>query len=194
MTNTSLTGGYLKPLPQAEFPKKLDLVQFIQTVLTGLSELEGTLVRPKWQYEPPKQPDGLINWLSFGITVSTPNANAFVGIDQFNKTIMQRHEKLEIACSFFGPNAFNISQLVRDGFQIQQNLDGLRSANMGFTETTPAMHLPELINERWVNRYDMNIFLQREVQSEYPISSFLSARGVIHTVLGNEPYLLAWNT
>jgi hypothetical protein len=188
-----MTGGYLNPLPQAELPKRLDVVQFIQTVLVGLSELDGTLVRPKWQVQPPKQPDILVDWISFGINVSTANANAFVGIVN-DKTIMQRHEKLEITCSFYGPNAFNLSQLVRDGFQIQQNLDGLRSANMGFTETAPATHLPELINERWVNRYDMNIFLQREVQSEYPIYSFLSVNGTINTALENGSYLLAWKT
>ncbi len=184
----------MRPTSTQKLPGSLTLNQFLQTVLVGISGLDGPLVRPSWQVAPPKQPDILVNWLAFGINRNLPDANAYVGTDAAGNTRTQRHEELEILCSFYGPDAYDTASLVRDGFQIQQNLEALRSANMGFKETTPALQMPDLINERFIQRIVMSIFLRREIQREYPILPILSANGVIHTVLGNEEYLMSWQT
>lgn len=192
--NNSQSGGYLLPSETQKPPGNLTLIQFIQTVLVGVSGISGTLVRPDWQVAPPKQPDLSTNWMAFGITSSTPDANGYVNTDSDGDTQYQRQEGIELKCSFYGPAAFDIAALVRDGFQIQQNLDALRSANMGFTNASNIMHLPDLINERWVDRFHMSIFLRRQVQRLYPIVSIISATGTIYTVLGDESYLLDWET
>lgn len=186
--------SYLQPTFTDGFPKGLSLIQFIQTVMVGVSALPGTLVRPKWQPDPPKNPDLLTNWMAIGIDLAAPDANAYVDTYPDDTTVMQRHETLEVGLSIYGPNALETYGLIRDGFQIQTNLEGLRSANMGFVEISPARHIPDLVNERFIDRYVASVFLRREIQRVYPIPVLISASGVIHTVIGNEEYLIDWKT
>lgn len=187
-----MTIAYVLPSSTTPIPGGLTLTQFIQTVMVGVSGLSGPLVRPKWQVEPPKQPDITVNWMAMGIDVSTPDANSWLGLDNSGALNTQRHEGLEVGCSIYGPDAMEIAGLIRDGFQIPNNLEALRSANMGFTEVSPARHIPDFVNERFVNRVQMSVFLRREIQRIYPIVSVTSAVGTIHTVIGNEQYLLDW--
>lgn len=192
--NDSATGGYLVSTTSQALPGGLTLTQFIQTVLVGVSALPGTLVRPKWQLNPPKQPDVGVDWLAFAIVEGVPDSNAYVGMDADGISIFQRQVQFEIQCSFYGPNAQEIAGLVRDGFQIQQNVEALRAANMGYAAIAPARSIPDLVNERWVNRVEQTVFLRRQIQRSYPILPIVSAEGTIHTVLGDEEYLLNFET
>jgi len=186
--------SYMGPSTTTPLPGGLTLTQFIQTVLVGITGIEGKYVRPTWQINPPKQPDIDIDWIAFGVNVLTPDANGAIQVNPAGVTTYQRHELLEIACSIFGPNGEETAGILRDGFQIPANLAALKAANMGFTEVTQARHVPDLVNERWVNRLVMSVFIRRQVQRTYPIQTFLSANGTIHTVLGGEEYLLDWET
>lgn len=186
--------GYLTPSSTQGLPGSLTLNQFLQTVMVGVSGLDGALVRPRWQVAPAKQPDLNVNWMALGITSNTADAHSYVNLLPDGTNTSQRHETLELQCAFYGPEALGYASLVRDGFEIQQNLDALRSANMGFVSTTPALHMPELVNERFIDRIEMGVSLRREIKRVYAILSFISASGRVHTVLGNEEYLLPWAT
>lgn len=174
---------YVNPSLNPVLPNRLSLIQFIQTVMVGVSGLPGTLVRPRWQQKPPPQPGIDTDWLAFGIIFSDPDANGYLGdgpiVGDEQTTISQRHEGLEVLCSIYGPNALENADIIRDGFQIPWNLDGLRQGNMGFVCTGKIIHLPELINERWVERYEMTVSLRREIQRTYPILTFISASGTM---------------
>lgn len=184
--NSSATGGYLQPFPtpSTPLPGLLTLNQFIQMVLVGISSLPGPLVRPAWQPKPPKQPDIETNWLAFGIKEVEPDGadNAYVGYDNSSPPIpiTQRQQIMEVELSVYGPAALENTELIRDGFQLTQNLEGLKSANMGYAYSGKAVHMPDLINERWFNRMVMSIFLRRQVQRNYPILTILSANGTIY--------------
>lgn len=192
--NTSATGGYAQPTQTTGNPKGLTLVQFIQSVLAGIADLPGPLVRPKWQTEEPVQPDIKTNWLAFGISSMQPAFNAFISMNPDNTTQLQRQEQLEVQVSIYGPDALDYAGLIIDGFQIPQNQAGLLSANMGLVEVTKALHIPELINERFFNRYELQVILNRQVQRLYPILNFLSLTGTIYSQTGNNAnYVLPWN-
>lgn len=193
MSNNSSTGGYLVPASQPPYPGGLTFKQFLQTVFVGISGLSGDLVRPKWQIDPPKQPDITLNWMALAVVDDTADANAFVGSDLNGNNTTQRHEDLEVQCSFYGPDSLEIGTALRDGFQVPQNLEALRSANMGFVSATKMTHVPDLVNERWVDRYEMSIFLRREILRVYPILNFTSASGTIRTVVNEVPKNIAFS-
>lgn len=193
MSNTSASGGYLVPSSSEPLPGPLSLEDFIQSVIVGISGFAGMFVRPKWQQNPPKQPNIDVNWIAFGLVNNTPDANASVTMDELGNSKLKRNEELEIQVAFYGPGAQENISIFRDGFQIQQNLDAMRLANMGYKGVNQAIRGPDLVNERWVERFEMSLFLVRQVQRTYPILSFASAGGTIHTVL-EAPLNTVWVT
>lgn len=179
--------NYIKPTAQT-----LNLQQFIQTVLVGISGLPGNLVRPKWQPNPPKQPDAATNWLAFGLTNEGADTNASVQTDKDGVTELKRNEHLEIQCCFYGPNCLENAGILRDGFEIQQNLSSLKAANMGFIEAGKQIRTAELVNEQWIDRIDMTINLVRQINRIYPILTFLSLSGTIRTDLTDGENTIDW--
>lgn len=150
------------------------------------------MVRPTWQVEPPKQPDLSVDWMSVGIATISPDTYSFTQPDSSGAYQSQRQETVEIQCSIYGPNAFETYGLLRDGFQIPPNLAALATANMGFTEITEGRHVPDLVNERYIDRIVTTVLLRREIQRTYPVLTILSASGIIYVPDINADYLLAW--
>lgn len=188
---------YIGPTETTALPKNLTLTQFLQTVFVGISGLPGDLVRPRWQPNPPKRPEIETNWMGVAIMNSVPDANAYTDTKLVESTVAyesQRNEILEIGCSVYGPEAIENYGLIRDGFQIPNNLAALNAANMGIVEVGRMQSLPEFFNERWWNRVECSVFIRRKIQREYPIPTLISALGQIHTVIGGEDYTLDWNT
>lgn len=198
MSNTSASGGILQSYPQPPVldtrPAGLTLLQFIQTLLVGLSALPGSLVRPSWQIAPPKEPDVTENWAAFGLgDIVTEGFTYITPPDGGNTTTAARQELISVSISVYGPNAMNIITLIRDGFQIPQNVTSLLIANMGYAYDTPARHVPDFVNERWNDRYIMEVFLRRVVQRTYPILDFLSASGVTYSQTADDAnYQKTW--
>ena len=194
MPNTSATGGYLVPTSSTPLPGGLSLDDFIQTVLVGISGLTNTLVRPNWQEAPPKPPDIATNWLAFGVEVNAADANAWVDMDADGVQHSQRQENLDVKCSFYGPLAMSYAQIVRDGFQIQQNLEALRLANMGFVSTGAILQMPDLVNERYITKVVMSVHLRREIKRIYPVLSLEGAGGTINSESGDDVIETPWQT
>lgn len=184
---------YVNPISPAELPKGLTLLQFLQTVVVGITNLPGPLVRPKWQPEPPKQPDINVDWLGFGVDSATPDFSAYLVPGTPGGPIQtQRQEDLTLSFSIYGPNAMETYGLLRDGFQIPQNRIALFNANIGYTDISPGRHIPDLVNQRWVDRVECNVFLKRQIQRTYPVLTFTSATGIIYVPDVTPDYQLAW--
>lgn len=181
MSNTSATGGYLTP-EVASPPLEGDSLdaQFQQAV-AGITGIAGQYVRPRWQATSPKQPPSSVDWCSIGVTSITPDDGAYVvhvGLgDGTDKYI--RHEKIELACSFYGANSQQFAAMLRDGIAIPQNMEALQAADIYFVECGVIYSMPELINQQWVKRCDMGITFMRQVHRTYGIQNILSADTIL---------------
>lgn len=192
MSNSSATGGYLLPLTSQGPPGGLTLRQFLQTMVVGVSGYPTSLVRPDWQREEPLSPTVDTDWIAFGIIENQTEpgfayTDAVLNPDNSISYSLNRQRTLQIRIAFYGPNSGdNIGSFI-DGFQIQQNLEALRSANMGFKECSSAMRAPELVNELWNDRWDVTLVLVMQDLRTYNVLSFASASVTVNTVFEN-PY------
>lgn len=184
---TSATGGYLvqTDLP---LPGGLTLNQFIQQMIVGITGLSGTLIRPKWQTNPPKVlPNPEDNYCAFGISVFSPDANVFTKLaTNGSSSTLQRHEQLNIDCSFYGSNCVKNASFLRDGLQISQNREVLTTGKIGFRETSQTSFVPELHGQVWFPRCDITIILVRQIDKTFSVLSFDSSVGNIKGLKDNE--------
>jgi len=177
MGNTSATGGYLSPAVVSPPLEDEEIDKLLQGMVKGITGLAGDLVRPRWQPNPPKQPEPSVNWCAIGVTVTEPDAGPSIEHDGTGdgQDNLQRHEDIELACTFYGPLGKSYAALLRDGLSIPQNTAVLRAQGMGLIECGAARSVPELVNQQWIKRYDMPVKLRRQVKRSYPVLNLLSA-------------------
>lgn len=192
MSNNSASGGYLSPSTTNPLPSGQTFQQFLQTVFVGISGLPDVNVRPRWQKNPPKEPDVDTDWLAFGVTDVDSDTFSYNYRDNAGVNVTQRQEELPLQVALYGPNALDNATLLRDGFQIPQNLEALRAAKMGFGYSSRVSHVPDLVNELWRDRYEITIYLRRQVMRSYPILTFVSASGSIEAVVSGNLKTIPW--
>lgn len=188
-SDTSATGGYILPSAPGALPGGLTFEEFLQTVFVGVSGLPGDMVRPAWQISPPKQPDAYTNWMKLAVTEIDADYNSYTqGVLQDGSNQTMRMEQFIVQCSFYGPQASEYMKLVRDNFQVKQNLEALQGAYMNFVATGKATHVPDLVNELWINRWEMSVTMRREIIRVYPILTFVSGSGslIANTAAGTK--------
>jgi len=186
-TNTSATGGPMLPNP-APAPTPLEgtaLLDLIQETLVALSGIDTSLVRPRFQAEPPDIPQAGTAWLSFGITdrpsdtfpsiIHDGAADSGNGQDDY-----QRQEELVVLCSFYDTgstgSAYQIAALVRDGLSIPQNMEALNAQKIYLGSTGNLTPLPSLLKQQWLYRVDLEIHFRRQVDRTYRTLNIESAQ------------------
>lgn len=195
--NTTATGGYLAPSPEfPAVPAGQSFTDFLQGIFEGISGLKGDLVRPRWQINPPPQPDIHTNWMAFGVLENNADANAYSALKpdghggQVN--ITQRMTELPIQCAFYGPDSMEIMEVTRDGFQIDANRAGMKSGGLNFVGTDRGHRIPEKINERWYDKWEMGFVFNRQILRSYPILTFTSVSGIIEGIVGGNLKTVDW--
>ncbi|MDE2403051.1 MAG: hypothetical protein KGL90_15450 [Burkholderiales bacterium] len=177
MPNTSATGGYLQPASTATPAEDVDLDAILQGMVAGITGLDGSLVRPRWQPTIPRTPEIDVNWCAIGVTRIIPDDNAAVlhsGSADGSDTLI-RHEDIELLASFYGPMDGRYAAMLRDGIQIPQNLEAIRPYGLAFVKAGDMVAMPELFNQQWVQRTDLTLVLRRIVSRTYPVLNILSA-------------------
>lgn len=182
MTDSS-TGGYLSPAV-ASLPLEDDaLTAIFQQMIVGITGLPGNMVRPRWQPNPPKQPEPTVNWCALGIAVQTLDDGPAIvhnGAGNGSDTYI-RHEQIDVLASFYGPNGMQNAQLLSDGLAIPQNLEQLKAQDMSSVDTGQIRAVPDLINEQWVRRYDIELTFRRKITRSYNVLNILTAQGTVQT-------------
>ncbi len=199
MPNTSATGGPLLPNPSPA-PEPLEgqsLARFLQQFLVAVSGIDGTLVRPRWQGEPPVIPDAAVAWAAIGRTTTKADVFPYVGHvgegDGYDE--MRRHEDMDVLASFYDLGVSGLADMYaarfRDGVQIAQNREILTLADMNLIETGDTQTVPSLLKQRWLYRVDINIRIRRRVRRFYPVLNILTASGSTAAQLADDGILSA---
>lgn len=177
MANDSSTGGALLPASSPAPLEDAGLLDFLHDWVQGITGLPATMIRPRWQPEPPNIPDEAVDWAAFGIM--RREADTFVyeehhpdvnGYDE-----LRRHEILHILLSFYGQNADNYCSLLREGMQVAQNREVLGLAGMGVINCGDISTVPEFVKEKWLYRTDLPFSIRRQIIREYPVLNLLSS-------------------
>ena len=144
-----------------------DLDDVFQRLTVGITGLPGSMVRPRWQPDPPKAPEHNQDWVALGVTVETPDAGPSIQHRPAGNghDVETRHFDIEVQFSCYGPHAAALAQAIRSGLSIPQNIEQIRP--IGFVSTGQAVRVPELVNQRHYNRVDFTAFFRLARQQRY---------------------------
>ncbi len=160
----------------------LVLDTFFGQLVTKILGNSVNFVRPRWQPVPPRFLDNTINWCAIGVidqvtTYVAPVVHHSNG-DGYDE--LQQHEQLRILATFYGPNAGSNSKIFRDGLVIQWNRDELFHNHMMLASAEfTTRNVPEIINDIWFRRVDIEFKVNRVITRFYPIPNILIAQGII---------------
>lgn len=162
------------------------LDNFMQQAVAAITGLPTTLVRPRWQPEPPTIPPFTTNWAAVGVRDSTPLGFPHASeIDAGNGFSVQTDtEEFDTLCSFYGPQADNFAVALRLGLMVDQNREAFQLLNMGLIQTTGRRRVPELVKLQWLERVDITFSMRRLVRQTYPVLFFLRAPDAVTTDTG----------
>jgi hypothetical protein len=181
--NTSATGGFVQELtPPPPTAKEVEAI--FQVMVATLAGLPGTLVRPRWQPTPPVQPPVETNWAAVGVVSTEADEFPWIGHiggdpavpGDLGHDVMQRHQTVTAMVSFYGPEAEDHAQRMRDALYVAQNSEPFSLALQAKIYSVADFNrIPELINQQWVNRIDMRLMLRQQIDRVYPILDIASA-------------------
>jgi hypothetical protein len=175
----SITADYLLPTG----PQPIDddaLNDALVAAVVGITGLPGNLVRPRWQAQPPQQPDNMVNWCAAGITDNQNVDYTYIKLnsDQLGST-QYRQQELSFLCSFYGPSSVGNANMLADGIEIPNNMWGLNAIGVKLIGSNQPTRIPDLTNAQWINRCDVTIRFRRETSRIYGIPSVLSSSGTL---------------
>ena len=167
----STSGSYIPT--SGAVPNDQELEDIFQGLIVGITSLQGKMVRPRWQNEPPPLPKISENWCAFGVKNTSSDDGPYF---QQNKEDMDniRHESIEVLLSFYGPQGQHFASLFKDGLGIPQNIARIRAHKIKFTGCGEILTAPDFLNNQYVHRYDMTATFNRQVKRSFASKPFES--------------------
>ena len=172
MATNSSQAGFLSSFSTIPMDKQFE--DILNPTIAGITGLNGdSQVRPRYQENPPNQPDRSVDWVAFGVNrVVSENWAAVVENDNQTASVI-RYQEIEVLLSWYGPNGSNYAEVFRDGLQIGQNRDLLVQNDIGLIDIGEARKAPALFKEKWLTKYDQTILFRRRTERVYPILTLL---------------------
>ncbi|AOK32660.1 MULTISPECIES: phage neck terminator protein [Burkholderia] len=175
--NNSSTGGYLALAVDAPPAEDGVLDDLLRDLIAGVTALPTDLVRPHWQSVIVSQPEPSIDWCAFGVYEQQSDASPAIQHDGIGDgyDIYIRHQTIDVMCTFYGPRAKGYAQRFADGLAIPQNSEPLQRQDMAFVGVGAVRAVSGLVNQQWVQRYDMTVTLRRKITRTYAVLNLKSA-------------------
>lgn len=203
--NTSSTGGPLLPYsgtndvysisntaigdqdPNLYYPLPLDddaLDHLFHDLFMGITGLDPTLIRPRWQQQPGNQPPITTTWMAQGVEARRYDTYSDETFIDGLGLVETRYQELDNLVSIYGPNMGTIEMILRCGLAIQQNLEILIPSGIVLVEVGIALNTSILINQLWQKKIDVRITFRRQIVMVYPVESVLGAEFTVTTDSG----------
>ncbi|MBV8875237.1 MAG: hypothetical protein JO014_21270 [Metakosakonia sp.] len=174
MSNDSTEPGYLTPVgTDPEYDQELE--RQISRWICGVTGLDASLVFPRWTDPQSSIPNDGATCALFGITTLPGDAMPALVQVTDEQSEQWTWELITVQASFYGPQGSAMASRFHDGLYIEQNNITLRSAaGLSLVEAGKISNVPELINNQWVRRYDINVTLQRKNTRSFNIKTIQS--------------------
>lgn len=179
MATDSSAAGFLAPIAQVPYDQALE--DILHDIVQGMTALPGEMVRPRWQPEPATRPDFTVDWVAFGVVRTNTDVFAHHHQRTNEEQDVSRDELLYVLHSFYGPSCTQYAERFRDGFEIGQNRDEMKTHRLELVEVQDATHLPALLKEKWVQRVDVTVIYRRRTVRTYPVLTIQSAQATLDT-------------
>lgn len=188
----SSTGGYLLASSADDYDRALD--RALQQAVSGITGLDGALVRPRWQISPATMPEIGADWAAIGVSHVDPDASAYerhvvaddgMGHD-VSYSVSERDERMHVLASFYGQRAMALAMAFFDGVQLAQNREALMAGGIDLVSVADVVRAPSLVAMKWQMRVDVAIITCRRAERSFPVRTIAGADGI---ELDNERYL-----
>lgn len=168
------------------------VVDLLTGLVSDVTLIPRTLVRPRWQPIPPQQPPPKTDWCGVGILRRlgqgyTHQSIAFLPGTTTEALLLRRWEALEALASFYGPRSEDLAEQFRDSVFVVQNLAALYQFGIKLTWVDEVLAVPDLTNHQWIDHNDVRFELAREVDRYFPLKSVLKGVG---SVIDDDGYLV----
>ena len=175
--------GYLTPSATSAS----DPTDALRRFVSELSGIPLTLVRRRWIQKGGTMPGADVNWCSLGIdnvkSWATPESYRVRGdLEKVGSAYDKKvtHQTLTVSVWFHGPDAHVLADGFREGAYLSQNNDKLKQSGLTVQSVNDEIrHLPDFINENWVDRYEVTFLVGRAVTRTYGIRSIARVGEVI---------------
>lgn len=180
----SSTGGYLIPSGTPPLDDQA-LDRFFHDLFVGVTGLDPTLVRPRWQPQPGNMPGRAVNWMAQGVVAMRDDGVPWKEFQQGTEIYtLCRNQIIVNRLSFYGPSAGATEALLRDGLGIDQNREAINAQGISLVRVGDPRVLPVLLNEQWARRIDVEVTFRRLISRTYPVLSILSGEVELETDTG----------